>query len=378
MLILSMLCIGGAHVHLAMFIERFVIKRAYLAEEELMELNALCQILPGPTSTQTITAIGFKVGGPNLAYLTLLIWCLPAVIILTFTGLFISYIDRKELSMDFTRFIEPIAVGMIGYAAYVINTKVVKTQLGVILMIASAVTAFYLRSPYLPPVLVILGGLASTFNFTKLPREEKKEFKISWSNFLLWAGVFILAASLGAYTRYLPIRLFENFYRNGSLIFGGGQVLIPLMYNEFVHFKQYLFHEEFLFGYAIAQMVPGPVFAFCSYIGVLSMRDYGIGGQILGGFLASAGIFLPGTFLIFFVIRFWHHLKKYRFVKASLEGITATSSGLVIAAALSMFEPIDPNLPNMIILLVTFTLMMSQKVPPAFIILAGLLAGVVF
>ncbi|HYG38551.1 MAG TPA: chromate transporter, partial [Cytophagales bacterium] len=200
-LILSMLCIGGAHVHLAMFIERFVIKRAYLTEEELMELNALCQILPGPTSTQTITAIGFKVGGPNLAYLTLLIWCLPAVIILTFTGLFISYIDRKELSMGFTRFIEPIAVGMIGYAAYVINTKVVKTQLGVVLMIASAVTAFYLRSPYLPPVLVILGGLASTFNFTKLPREEKKEFKISWSNFLLWAGVFILAASLGAYTR---------------------------------------------------------------------------------------------------------------------------------------------------------------------------------
>lgn len=343
-----------------------------------MELNALCSILPGPTSTQTITAIGFKIGGPNLAYLTLLVWCLPAVTFLTITGLIITYINRKSLSMEFTRFIEPIAVGLIGYAAYMINTKVVKTQLGVVLMIASAVTAFYLRSPFLPPVLIVCGGLATTFNFTKLPRESKKELKISWGNFFLWIAVFVAAAALGAYTRYLPIRLFENFYRNGSLIFGGGQVLIPLMYNEFVQFKHYLFHEEFLFGYAIAQMVPGPVFAFCSYIGVLSMRDYGIGGQLLGGFLASAGIFLPGTFLIFFVIRFWHQLKKYRFVKASLEGITATSSGLVIAAALSMFEPIDPNLPNMIILLGTFTLMMTQKVPPPLIILAGLLAGIIF
>jgi chromate transporter len=376
--ILSITCFGGPHAHLALFIERLVVMRRYLNEEELMELNALCSILPGPTSTQTITAIGFKVGGPNLAYLTLIIWCIPAISIMTLTGLVITYIDKKNMSMEFTRYVQPMAVGLIGYAAYIINTKVVKTQLAAGLMIASAVIAFYLRSPFLPPVVVILGGLATTYNYQKLKREEKGEFKIEWANFVVWAGVFIAAALLGAYTHYLPVRLFENFYRNGSLIFGGGQVLIPLMYNEFVMFKHYLFQEEFLFGYSISQMVPGPTFSICSYIGVLAMRDFGFGGQILGAFLASAGIFLPGTFLIFFVIRFWNHLKKYRFVKASLEGITATSSGLVIAAALSMFQPIDPTVPNMAILLATFIAMMTGKVPTPLIIILALAAGFIF
>src|SRR5690606_6675244 len=165
-------------------------------------------------------------------------------------------------------------------------------------------------------------------------------FKIAWANFLLWGGVLLLAAALGGVTKALPIRLFENFYRNGSLIFGGGQVLTPLLYTEFVQYapKQYLTSEEFLSGYAIAQTLPGPVFSFSSYIGAISMRSYGLGGEILGSLVAAAGIFLPGTFLIFFVIRFWENLKKYRAVRASLEGITAASAGLVAAAAVIMFR----------------------------------------
>ena len=90
-------------------------------------------------------------------------------------------------------------------------------------------------------------------------------------------------------------------------------------------------HHEFLSGYAVAQALPGPVFSFSAYIGALSMRDYGTGGEIIGAIMSALGIFLPGTFLIFFVIRFWDSLKKYRAVRASLEGITAASSGLVVS-----------------------------------------------
>ena len=101
-----------------MFLDVLVQKRSYLSEEDLIELTALCQILPGPTSTQTITAIGYKLGGPNLAYLTLLIWMLPAVITMTTAGIVFSNLDEKDVSIEFTRYIQPMAVGFVSYAAF--------------------------------------------------------------------------------------------------------------------------------------------------------------------------------------------------------------------------------------------------------------------
>jgi chromate transport protein ChrA len=156
----------------------------------------------------------------------------------------------------------------------------------------------------------------------------------------LFISVAILAAIVGAITKWLPIRLFENFYRNGSIIYGGGQALVPLLFTEFVRFKkkQYLSAEEFLSGLALAQVVPGPNFSFTSFIGVLAMRDYGVGGEVLGSFMAAAGIFLPGTFLIFFVYHFWNQLKQYRIVRASLEGINAASTGMIASAAVLLLS----------------------------------------
>ena len=116
--ILSVSAFGGPQAHFAMFLDVLVQKRSYLSEEDLIELTALCQILPGPTSTQTITAIGYKLGGPNLAYLTLLIWMLPAVITMTTAGIVFSNLDEKDVSIEFTRYIQPMAVGFVSYAAF--------------------------------------------------------------------------------------------------------------------------------------------------------------------------------------------------------------------------------------------------------------------
>ncbi len=349
--------------------------RAYLTEEELMELYALCQVLPGPTSTQTITAIGYKIGGPMLAYLTLMVWLIPAFCIMTTIGVLMSHFDAINKSVEFTKFIQPMAVGFVTYAAYVISTKIVKTYEAGAIMIISAIISFMMKSPYVFPVLLLGSGALTAIKFTEQPVVPHKKLKIEWSNFILWIGVFLVIAAVGHFTKVLPIRLLENFYRNGSLIFGGGQVLIPLLYTEFVEFKHYLSSEEFLTGYAAVQAVPGPVFSFTAYIGALSMREYGIAGEILGSFLASVGIFLPGTFFIFFVIKFWNQLKKYRIVRASLEGINAASSGMVIAAAFLFFQPLEPDFINMAMIISTFLLLMFTKIPPPFIILVGLGAG---
>ncbi|QSE97502.1 chromate efflux transporter [Fulvivirga lutea] len=376
-LILAVTAFGGPQAHIAMFLDLLVKKRGYLSEEDLIELNALCNILPGPTSTQTITAVGFKIGGPNLAYLTLLIWMVPAVTIMTIAAITISNLQEQNISIEFTRFIQPMAVGFVAFAGYKIAKKVIHSTLGFGLMIASAIVSLFFGSPYVFPIVLVAGGLITSLNYKAHAIEEKDKIKIQWGNFILWASVFVLAAALGGLTRALPVRLFENFYRNGSLIFGGGQVLIPFLYTEFVEFKQYLTSEEFLSGYALMQSLPGPVFSFCAYVGSLSMREYGVGGEIVGAISASLGIFLPGAFLIFFVIRFWDSLKKYRRVKASLEGINAVSSGMVIAAAIILFLPLEPNYLNFGITISTFLILMFTKIPSPLLIVAGLLGGII-
>ncbi len=386
-LTLSLTAFGGPQAHIALFIKHLVDKRGYLKEEELVELLALCQILPGPTSTQTITAIGYKKGGATLAYLTLLVWIFPAVTIMTLAGVLISYLDENQRSMEFARFIQPMAVGFVAYAAYIISSKVINTRLGGALMVIAAVISYFIRSPWVFPFILLTGGMITAMKFQQQPKQEEKEsLIIDWKNFILWAGFLVLAALLGNILAYKPLLIFENFYRNGSLIFGGGQVLIPYLHTEFVEFKHYLSSEEFLTGYGMVQALPGPVFSFSAFVGALSMRELGISGEILGASMAALGIFLPGTFLIFFIIKFWDSLKQYRVVRASLEGINAASSGLVLAAALILFEPIGVDIVNigvmdivnLLVILITFLMLMFSKVPSPLIILVGLLAGFIF
>lgn len=373
--VLAISAFGGPQAHLAMILKIMVDKRGYLSEEELLELYALCQILPGPTSTQTITAIGFKIGKAKLAYLTLLVWMLPAVTIMTTAAILVNNYQTTNLDLAFTRFIQPMAVGFIAYGAYMIAVRVINTRTAGALMALSAIVTYTITKPAAMPIVLLFAGALTAFKYKKHAIEEKEKLKIRWGNFTLWGLVLVVAALVGVATQNAFVLLFENFYRNGSLIFGGGQVLIPFLNKEFVQFKGYLSTEEFLSGLAMVQAVPGPTFSVSSFVGALSTRELGLGSQILGGFVAACGIFLPGTFLIFFVIRFWDSLKRYRIVRASLEGVHAASAGMVSAAAFLLFEPIDNTVVNVSVIIGTFLLLTYSKVPPPFIILVGLLAG---
>lgn len=377
-LTLSLTAFGGPQAFLAMLLERMIKLRAYVSEEELWELNALCNMLPGPSSTQLICAIGYRVGGPNLAYLALIVWILPATLLMISAAILIIFLEENTPgALNFARFIQPMAIGFIIFAAQKTIGKMIQTTEAMVLVLMSTFISFFYNSPYIFPLLLIGGGLSTSIKYKKQPKlEQDTELKIQWANFYLWAGTLALAAILGALTKSQSIILFENFYRNGSLIFGGGQVLVPYLYTEFVDFKQYLSSEEFLTGYAISQGIPGPTFSISSFVGALSMREFGISGFFVGGFIAAAGIFLPGTFLIFFVIRFWDQLKKYRPVRAALEGINAVSCGMLISAAYLLFEPLEANGINIFFILATYMILQFTKISSPLIIAGGIILGI--
>jgi chromate transporter len=373
--ILAATSFGGPQVHWALFLKRLVQQKAYLTEEELFEIQALCSVLPGPTSTQMITAIGLKRGGATLAYLTLLVWITPAVFIMTAAAYGMTYLTDRSI----LQFVLPVGIGLILQAGWVMAKKVIRSPMYVFIFLLTLAIGIAFSSPYIFPLVLVIGGIISSLNFKEFPRQNKHKMIIPWANFHLYWGFLLGLAILGQLTDYFPIRLFENFYRNGSIVFGGGQVLAPVLYTEFVEFKGLIRSDDFLTGMALSQSLPGPVFALTSYLGVILMKDYGIIGELAGSAIGALGVFLPGTFLIFFVFRIWSQLKQYRFIRASLAGIQASSVGLTLVAVYAFMSPLIVNGDGVSIAVVILSCLIAQteKVPAIALFLLALFAGFV-
>jgi chromate transporter len=387
-LIYTFLAFGGPQAHLAYLLREFVEKRRYVSEEELMELNALSQILPGPSSTQTLVGIAWKAGGLRLALLTFFIWVIPSAAIMCIAAICYKMFVEKGMFTHAFRFIQPITVGIVACAAYTFARKFLKSELSILLSLSAMAATLILRSAYAFPILIMLGGIISSA-FEAKPEEDALRVKlfanINQRKVTYFIGILLFFAVLGAIINQtspfsLPIRLFENFYRNGILIFGGGQVLVPLMFTEFVEMKHYLSNSEFLSGYALQQILPGPTFAFTSFIGGLTLgnRGYGISGQIAGSFISMLGINLPGLILILFIVPFWDDLKRISRIRNSLSGINAVAVGFMVAAFLFLAEPFATNLVGLGLMIGTFLLLQFTPIKTPFIILIALLLSIVF
>ncbi|MGI4730070.1 MAG: chromate efflux transporter, partial [Janthinobacterium lividum] len=307
---------GGPQAHLAYLLREFVEKRRYISEEELMELNALSQVLPGPSSTQTLIGIAWKTGGLRLALITFFIWVIPSALMMCVAAICYKMFVEKGMFTHALRYVQPVTVGVVAYAAYTFGRKFLTSELRFLLGLSAMAATLILRSAYAFPILIMMGGIISSA-FEAKAEEDALRVKlfanINQRKVTYFIGILLFFAVLGAIINQtspfsLPVRLFENFYRNGILIFGGGQVLVPLLFTEFVEMKRYISSSEFLSGYALQQILPGPTFAFTSFIGGLTLgnRGYGISGQIMGSFISMMGINLPGLILILFIVPFWN------------------------------------------------------------------------
>jgi chromate transporter len=383
-----------------MMMKTFVKDRGDVSEEELMDYNAFCQLLPGASSTQILTLIGYKRGGVVLAMLTLVIWTLPACILMGAFSFFIAYINQRTLkTVELFRFVAPMTVGFLAYAAQkAFKISINNTITRVILAISAVATYLLFKTPWIFPILIVLGGFVTNLSSRRIPQKELPPKKIKWGNIWLFAIIFLLAGAGSELSRKnnWPSRpllnLFENTYRFGSLVFGGGQVLIPMMYEQFVARpeSQKLIHrnpniiriskEDFYSGAGMVRAIPGPVFSVASFMGGIAMKDRGMAVQILGCFIGTTGVFLPSALLVLFFFPIWHNLKKYAAVYRALEGINAVVVGIMIAAAFYMMKDFSTVnwgdlLLNAGVIAGTWCLLSFTRLPSPVIVLFCLLLG---
>jgi chromate transporter len=366
---------GGPEAHYGVFTDQMVVKKKYLNEEELVELIALTGILPGPSSTQTIVAIGYRIGGPLLALLTMLVWALPVLILMTLLSFLSQFLGNMNLSQEGLRYIGPMAVGFIIVAAYRIGSKVIIDKITLILLIMGGATTYFIREPWIYPLVLILGGVVSVITSKEKNLWNRVKISPPWIYLILFGTFAIGSFILTLIWDNKIIHLFENFYRYGYLVIGGGQVVVPLMYSELVEVNQYMTNQEFLTGFGLVQGLPGPMFSFSSYAGGMASRGDSVLMQVLGAVVGGIGIFLPGILLIYFIYPIWESLKKIRGIKISLKGITAVAGGLITVSAIILMQKSGFRIDNIIVMLITIVLLFTKKIPAPLIVLATLAAG---
>jgi chromate transporter len=352
-----------------------VVRRKYLTETDLIELVALCSMLPGPTSTQTMVSIGYRTGGPVLAFLTMLVWALPVLTAMTVLSFLYQFLAGVGISADVLRYVGPMAVGFIVLAAFRIGRKVVTDHTTAILMVLGAVTTYFIRAPWIFPLVLLGGGAVAIVTEREKGMWNRVRIAPPWRYLIAFAVLALGSLALAGISDNRLVHIFESFYRYGYLVFGGGQVVVPVMYSELVEVRSYMTNQEFLTGYGLVQGLPGPMFSFAAYAGGLAARAGSATFQVLGAVLGGIGIFLPGLLLIYFVYPVWENLKQIRAVRISLRGINAVAGGLIAIAAVILMQATGLSPDNLAVTVLTVVLLASRKVPAPFIVAAALAAG---
>ena len=391
---------GGPQAHLGMLKKTFVQKK-YISEDTLLDLFAFSQILPGASSTQLITLIGYKRGGFILSIITFLIWIIPACILMGALSFLISSNAHESFNASLFKFIKPMTIGFLLYSLFSNFKLSVNNKITTVIFIFSTVfTTLFFKHPWIFPLLIVLAGIATNFSSKRIPAlTESKPKSIHWKNLWLFVFIFVLAGLLSETARKNDwqnrnaFNLFENFYRFGSLVYGGGDVLLPMMLDQYVarptdkktQIKNpnliKISNADMVIGFGMIRAIPGPVFSVGSYVGGLTMKASGNFKQFYGCLIGSLALFLPGILLMYFFYPIWENLKRYVIIFRAIEGIKSVVPGFMCAAAIYLindFYFVSSNTQigfSLVILMSTFIILLKTKIPPPLIVLACLVLG---
>ncbi len=377
-LICSLSSFGGPEAHYGVFSNILVQKKKYLDEETLSEMIGVFALVPGPSSTQTITAIGYMVGGPLLAFLTFMVWAFPAILIMTFVGVFFDVVINQNQFSILLNILPSIAIGFIAYAGWSLSKKVLQKQDDWIVFFLSIVVGFLLL-PYASwsvPMILILAGLIKWIWHPVKSKAPSVSVRVHWIWLIFVVSIAMLNVVLLTWIQQPWFQLMTSFYRYGYSVIGGGQIVIPYMIQDLVNQQTFISLETFLAGYAIDQAIPGPLFSFAAFVG--AQASAGDSFSWLIGITSGLVIFLPGILLVYFIYPIWQGLRKQQWMKQMLSGIRVAAAALITLTALTQLSLLTPSwLTYGYVVLTTFLLFM-RKIPAPLIVLLVMVFGLIF
>lgn len=366
---LGWISFGGPAAHIGYFRHTFVEKRRWLSDEEYAQIVALSQFLPGPGSSQVGFALGYKKGGLLGALAAFIGFTTPSIVIMLALALVSSQVTDAPLFQHIVHGLKLLAVIVVADATLGMYKNFCQTRLSVSLCVATAIALLVMPS-IVTQVMVLLLAAAIGVKFlggeTSTPPSA---FTPSLWPLALFAVLFMGLPLVAA--RSDALQLFNNFFQAGSLVFGGGHVVLPLL-QELVGDR--LSQDLFLTGYAAAQAVPGPMFTFATYIGYALLPN----APIFGALLATLAVFLPGFLLLLGVLKNWQSLAQRPAVSGALQGVNAAVVGLLLAA---LYQPVFSSAVlssvDLALVVLGIYLMKQYKLPIVWMVVLFMLLGAV-
>ncbi|MEW9879605.1 chromate efflux transporter [Pseudomonas putida] len=370
---LGLTSFGGPIAHLGYFRDEFVVRRQWLSERSYADLVALCQFLTGPASSQVGIALGLSRSGYTGALAAWLGFTLPSAIALIFFALgMASYGDAMPAGV--LHGLKVVAVAVVAQAVWGMARNLCPDAPRISIM--AAVTCFVLLVPsaWGQVSAIVLAGIVGLLLFKPqhgdthdpLPISVRRRIGLFWLAlfFVLLLGLPLLAAVIPIQT----LAMVDAFYRAGSLVFGGGHVVLPLLQAEVVP-SGWVDNDPFLVGYGAAQAVPGPLFTFAAFLGA-SMNHAPTGW--LGGLICLLAIFAPSFLLVMGALPFWEYLRRSLRTQAALLGINAAVVGLLLAA---LYQPVWTSAihgpQDFGLALVAMVALIFWKLPPWLVVLGS-------
>jgi chromate transporter len=358
---LGLMSFGGPIAHLGYFRNEFVERRRWLEEPSYADLVALCQFLPGPASSQVGIAIGLSRAGYPGAIAAWTGFTLPSALALVLFAYGVSAAG-DALGTGWLHGLKVAAVAVVALAILGMARTLTPDRERASLAVVAAVIAFAIPSAWgqvgaiavgcIVGLVFLKGGLPSDQSRLTLPTSRTSGILALAAFAVLLVGLPLLAATTGN----PDIRLFDTFYRVGSLVFGGGHVVLPLLQAEVV--PGWIDKDTFLAGYGAAQAVPGPLFTFSAYLGGV------IGGWKIA-LLCLFAIYLPSFLLLVGILPFWEGLRRRHSTQAALRGVNAAVVGLLVAA---FYNPVWMagilTKGDFALALAAFTLLFMWRTPP--------------
>lgn len=369
---LGLTSFGGPIAHLGYFHNEYIRKRKWLDEKSYADLVALCQFLPGPASSQVGIGIGVMRAGVLGGIVSFIGFTLPSVVALMVFALLLREFEVGEAG--WIHGLKIVAVAVVAHAILGMANNLTPDLKRKALAIFALVVTLLWQTAFTQVGVIFIAGILGFFLYKQQTdtHEQKMAFPISRRfgvlSLLLFFSLLLLLPILREATSLHWVALFDSFYRSGSLVFGGGHVVLPLLEREFVPTGM-LTEEAFLAGYGATQAVPGPLFTFAAYLGTV------ISGP-QGGLLATFAIFLPAFLLVLGALPFWDYLRRNPKIKGALMGVNAAVVGILISAfyqpiwTSSILVPID-----FAFAAILFSMLVYWKLPPWIIVVTGVIGG---